>query len=182
MRTLILLSLLSVVFVFSQRPVLSENFSALVDALIDGRVVERVQAWVDYDDQKTRFDFARDHVQIHRYNFYKLLKSYDVDERTQNCTVTPLTTTLKPTFGWVINATGDKTCFSNIERGAQGDLWSYTSSITESLYLCVDSTDVNRPFWVERVSAREHDYFQFHAYIPGIPKPEIFVLPPFCSK
>eukprot|EP01120_Amphizonella_sp_Union-15-10_P015934 TRINITY_DN828_c0_g1_i6.p1 TRINITY_DN828_c0_g1~~TRINITY_DN828_c0_g1_i6.p1 ORF type:complete len:206 (-),score=24.43 TRINITY_DN828_c0_g1_i6:82-639(-) len=185
MRILILVAIISITLVFSQPvPVLSDNFAALVDALIDDRVVNRVHVWEDYDDQKTRFDFERGPVQVHRYHFYKLRKTYEVELHSQNCTVIPLTTTLQPAFGWVLNATHDKNpCYSNIERGRIGDEWSYATS-TYSLYLCVDRADVNRPLWLESVSAKDmiRNYFQFHSYFPGVPKPEIFELPPFCSK
>eukprot|EP01120_Amphizonella_sp_Union-15-10_P015933 TRINITY_DN828_c0_g1_i5.p1 TRINITY_DN828_c0_g1~~TRINITY_DN828_c0_g1_i5.p1 ORF type:complete len:184 (-),score=20.97 TRINITY_DN828_c0_g1_i5:42-593(-) len=183
MRTLILVAILSIVLVYTQRaPVLSDNFVALVDALIDGRVVDRVQVWEDYDDQKTRFDFDREAVHVHRYNFYKLLKSYEVDERTQNCTVTPLTTTLKPFFGWAVNATLDKNvCYSNVERGRIGKLWT-DSTATETRELCVDETDETKPLWTERINSRDTNYLLFHAFIPGVPKPEVFDLPPVCTK
>eukprot|EP01120_Amphizonella_sp_Union-15-10_P013659 TRINITY_DN638_c0_g1_i2.p1 TRINITY_DN638_c0_g1~~TRINITY_DN638_c0_g1_i2.p1 ORF type:complete len:186 (-),score=37.80 TRINITY_DN638_c0_g1_i2:80-637(-) len=184
MRTLILLAILSVTFIFAQGPVISDNFVAVVDFLVDGRIQERAQVWEDFNAQESRFDFERreDHVLIHQYNFYKLLKSYIVDERTRNCTVTPLTTTLKPAFGWALNATrSTRPCHSEINVGRLGVLWSSVTA-TETLYLCVDATEPTRPLWVERVTAREHDYYEFRAFLAGVPPAQVFDLPAFCSK
>eukprot|EP01120_Amphizonella_sp_Union-15-10_P006432 TRINITY_DN2058_c0_g1_i4.p1 TRINITY_DN2058_c0_g1~~TRINITY_DN2058_c0_g1_i4.p1 ORF type:complete len:195 (+),score=26.31 TRINITY_DN2058_c0_g1_i4:47-631(+) len=182
MRTILLLAAISFVLALSG-PVISDNWVALADVLIDGKIVERVHIWYDYQDQKTRLDFeiTATKERISQINLYKSLKSYDINEKAHTCTVTPLTSVLKPAFEFAQNATLDTNpCHSGVSVGKIGALW-YTKNANESLYLCYDNKE-HVPFWFEMVTPRFHDYIRFHAFLPGIPPASVFDLPALCNN
>eukprot|EP01120_Amphizonella_sp_Union-15-10_P006431 TRINITY_DN2058_c0_g1_i3.p1 TRINITY_DN2058_c0_g1~~TRINITY_DN2058_c0_g1_i3.p1 ORF type:complete len:191 (+),score=20.40 TRINITY_DN2058_c0_g1_i3:47-619(+) len=183
MRTILLLAVISFVLALSG-PILSDNWVALVDVLIDGKLIERAHVWYDYQDQKTRLDYDLPETKerASQINLYKNLKSYTITERTHTCSVLPLTAVLRPAFEWAENATKDSNpCHSGVRVGKIGSMW-YAKNGNDSInYLCYDDTE-HAPFWVEMITPSFHDYIRFHAFLPGVPPASVFDLPAICKN
>eukprot|EP01120_Amphizonella_sp_Union-15-10_P013065 TRINITY_DN599_c0_g2_i3.p1 TRINITY_DN599_c0_g2~~TRINITY_DN599_c0_g2_i3.p1 ORF type:complete len:187 (+),score=38.30 TRINITY_DN599_c0_g2_i3:84-644(+) len=178
-----ILILLSVAFVAALAgPTISDNFVAVVEAIEEGRPVDNVRVWEDYSHHRVREDFTRPDTRatVQRFRFYTLKKEYIIEEATKNCTVLPLTQTENVPFGWAANATLDThPCHAGQNLGKVGKLW-YDNRVNNTRSLCA-SEDGDTPYWVEVKFPDRLERFRFHSFLPGVPPPNVFVLPTYCA-
>eukprot|EP01120_Amphizonella_sp_Union-15-10_P013573 TRINITY_DN630_c0_g2_i1.p1 TRINITY_DN630_c0_g2~~TRINITY_DN630_c0_g2_i1.p1 ORF type:complete len:262 (+),score=51.39 TRINITY_DN630_c0_g2_i1:94-879(+) len=159
-------------------PTISNDFTALVDTFIDGKLTERVNIWEDYTGQKTRFDFRREQVSAEYIDLYATKKRYDITEDRRTCVVSSLNRTLEPLFSWAQTATKEGVCHSGFNDGRIGTLWS-SNTTTADLLLCASAD--NHPYWVERKEAANREYYRFIVFIPGPPSQSAFTIPTYCQ-
>eukprot|EP01120_Amphizonella_sp_Union-15-10_P012383 TRINITY_DN5489_c0_g1_i2.p1 TRINITY_DN5489_c0_g1~~TRINITY_DN5489_c0_g1_i2.p1 ORF type:complete len:184 (-),score=14.70 TRINITY_DN5489_c0_g1_i2:32-583(-) len=179
-KALILFTLLSIV---CAGPSISNDFVGVIDIIIENKLVERVNAWIDYDGQKTRFDFVRDEDNelIYRFNFYDTHLTYDAEIYSKNCTSSPLMESLAPVFAWTANSTRNPwPCYANVQQGKIGVEWALERN-GNTYILCVDDLDSDRPWWLHKVTPQGNEYLRFQEFIPGVPPLHAFDLPSFCS-